>query len=306
MRIKLKFLKRVIKLLLIGLFIESSLILVGVESGIISPLSQLRTELNFLIQDYVDVFLAGVYKFVCNALAWDNLVDFSTRNPVACLLFGMFIYSRYEKVFEVNSWLSVITWLVKAYTLIVLLTFISPILYFFPLNKDLISLLLILASAIVVLFSCFNWNKVSDIYWWVRLILLTLVVTYFICLYSMLVLLNADWTHEVPEAVLTLLIDFLPAAWEAFYYAPLVYRSVAFLLFALFMSSKLCRRWLFLIVAAVLILTALTIIIVLLASSRHADFRDIDLVLTVLTSPTGLLWLGLFFFVCCVILWYFW
>jgi hypothetical protein len=109
MRIKLKFLKRVIKLLLIGLFIESSLILVGVESGIISPLSQLRTELNFLIQDYVDVFLAGVYKFVCNALAWDNLVDFSTRNPVACLLFGMFIYSRYEKVFEVNSWLSVIT-----------------------------------------------------------------------------------------------------------------------------------------------------------------------------------------------------
>jgi bacteriorhodopsin len=86
----------------------------------------------------------------------------------------------------------------------------------------------------------------------------------------------------------------------------LVYRSVAFLLFALFMSSKLCRRWLFLIVAAVLILTALTIIIVLLASSRHADFRDIDLVLTVLTSPTGLLWLGLFFFVCCVILWYFW
>jgi len=306
MRIELEFLKRFIKLLLIGLFIEGSLIFFGIELGVISPLGRLRTEMNFLIQDYKNYFLPMVYEFVCKVLAWDNLVDFSTRNPVACLLLGMFIHSQKRKIFDVTSWLSLIKRLVQATTLLVLLTFIVPILYFFPLNKDLISLLLILASSIVVLFSCFNWDKVSDIYWLVRSILLTLVVTYFIWLYAILVFYNADWTKDFPEAVLSLLVDYLPAAWWAFYYAPFVYRSVTFLLFALFMSSKLCRRWLFLIIAAVLILTALAIIILLWATSRHSDPIIIEFMLTVCISPTGLLWSGLFFFVCCVILWYFW
>ena len=100
--------------------ILSLLICIGVKFGLILPLYQLLPELKYYTQGY----RGFLWEWIGYALSWDllvtNLIDAATRNPVACLLLGVFIHVNYKKKIDTTLWFNLIhKWIQSLYILVV-------------------------------------------------------------------------------------------------------------------------------------------------------------------------------------------
>jgi len=111
---------RFVLLLLLSLVILSLLICIGVKFGLILPLYQLLPELKYYTQGY----RGFLWEWIGYALFWDllvtNLIDAATRNPVACLLLGVFIHVNYKTKIDTTLWFHLRhKWIQSLYILVV-------------------------------------------------------------------------------------------------------------------------------------------------------------------------------------------